>query len=87
MAPPQGSNDATSELGRDRHARTFFAAGVVFIFLDLATGSCWYLTPEQVDRNLDPLVAQTPDEGDVKIRVVLEPEPGWKLLGKLEPAG
>jgi hypothetical protein len=65
----------------------FFAAGVVFIFLDLATGNCWYLTPEQVDRNLDPLVAQTPDEGDAKIRVVLEPEPGWKLLGKLEPAG
>jgi len=48
--------------------------GLAFMFVDLATGSCWYLTPEQVDRTLEPLMAHAPDDGRVRVGVALQPE-------------
>jgi hypothetical protein len=60
--------------------------GVVGIIIDIATGSMYRLTPDQIWAELKPGIVESSLKDGIYIGVVLSPNEDWEKIGELERA-
>ncbi|MDX1531125.1 MAG: PEGA domain-containing protein [Rhodothermales bacterium] len=58
--------------------------GLIGLAIDAGTGAMYKLTPDEIDADL--VSSATAEAGQLRLAVVMTPQPGWERVGQLTPA-